>query len=164
MKWLSGIVTLGILGLLLFSYTTPKQNIEMEKNRPKVIKTDAEWQQLLDPESYKVLRQNGTEYPHTGQYNDFFQTGKYFCKGCGSFLFASDSKFASSCGWPSFFETEKDAVQYIEDLSHGMRRVEVRCSNCNGHLGHVFNDGPEDKTGLRYCINSVALTFEPDEN
>ncbi|MCO5231675.1 MAG: peptide-methionine (R)-S-oxide reductase MsrB [Chitinophagales bacterium] len=163
MKWLS-IITL----ILLFgcnSSSTTHQNINMENSssQARIIKTEAEWKQILDPEAFNVLRQSGTEYPHTGQYNQFFQEGKYYCKGCNSFLFSSDTKFNSSCGWPSFYDVQKDAIQYIQDLSHGMRRIEVRCSTCDGHLGHVFEDGPRDKTGLRYCINSAALVFIPNK-
>lgn len=146
---------------LIAQNTTVKQNTIMSNIQPKVVKTDEEWREILDPESYRVLRQDGTEYPNTGQYNIFDEVGKYYCKGCGSYLFSSDEKFASTCGWPSFFDVQPEAVQYVEDLSHGMRRVEVRCTQCDGHLGHVFEDGPRDKTGLRYCINSVALNFEP---
>lgn len=132
-------------------------------NTPKVYKTDAEWQQILDPESFRILRQNGTEYPYSGKYDKFYEPGKYYCKGCHAYLFSSDTKYNSGCGWPAFYDVQKDAIRYIEDLSHGMRRVEVRCATCDGHLGHVFEDGPRDKTGLRYCINSVAMEFEPLE-
>ncbi|MCZ2392359.1 MAG: peptide-methionine (R)-S-oxide reductase MsrB [Chitinophagales bacterium] len=153
---------------LLYSCNTSsskRQYINMEKNTtpPTVIKTEAEWKQILDAESFRILRQSETEYPHTGKYNNFFQKGKYYCKGCQSYLFSSDTKFNSSCGWPSFYDVQKDAVRYVQDFSHGMQRVEVRCANCDGHLGHVFEDGPLDKTGLRFCINSAALEFSPIE-
>ncbi|MCO5249074.1 MAG: peptide-methionine (R)-S-oxide reductase MsrB [Chitinophagales bacterium] len=130
---------------------------------PQVVKSDEEWKAQLDPESYYVLRQAGTEMPHTGKYYNFFDGGKYYCKACGAYLFSSDQKFHSSCGWPSFYDVQKGAIKYIEDNSHGMRRIETRCANCDSHLGHVFDDGPLDKTGLRYCINSVSLTFKPEK-
>lgn len=134
-----------------------------ENTSPKVVKTNAEWQQILDPESFRVLRLSGTEYPYSGKYDKFYEPGKYFCKGCNAYLFSSDTKYNSGCGWPAFYDVQKDAITYIEDNTHGMKRVEVRCATCDGHLGHVFEDGPRDKTGLRYCINSVAMEFEPIE-
>jgi len=117
-------------------------------------------QQRLDPQSYEVLVNKGTERPHSGEYNLHFDAGTYHCKGCGAALFTSDSKFDAHCGWPSFDRAlANDTVKEVFDDSHGMRRTEVICANCKGHLGHVFNDGPTD-TGLRYCINSVSLDFK----
>jgi peptide-methionine (R)-S-oxide reductase len=128
-----------------------------------VVKTEAEWLEQLGPERYRILRGKGTEYPGTGEYDKHFQPGTYACAGCGTVLFDSDSKFDAHCGWPSF---DQEAVQGVvaekRDLSHGMIRTEILCKNCGGHLGHVFNDGPTE-TGLRYCVNSLSLTFEGNE-
>lgn len=127
----------------------------------KVEKSDAEWKAELSPEEYAVLRKAGTERAFTGEYTDTETTGVYKCKACQAELFRSDTKFHSGCGWPSFYQPITDTVEYIEDTSHGMKRVEVRCANCGSHLGHVFPDGYGTPTGDRYCINSVSLTLEP---
>lgn len=129
----------------------------------KVIKSDGEWREILTPEQYDILRQKGTERPYTGIYNDHYEKGTYQCAACGQVLFKSDTKYPSHCGWPAFYDVEqKGRVIRRTDRSHGMVRVEVMCSRCGGHLGHVFEDGPPP-TGLRYCINSVSLKFVPDE-
>lgn len=123
--------------------------------------SEQDWQQRLSPEEYYVLRQKGTERPFAGIYTDSEETGVYHCRGCHAKLFDSAHKFHSGCGWPSFDRTiSSDALHETLDLSYGMRRIEVTCRNCGGHLGHVFDDGPTDTTGMRYCINSIALTFE----
>ncbi len=130
----------------------------------KIQKSDAEWRELLTPQQYAVLRQQGTERPFTGEYVNEKTPGVYQCAACGNPLFASDTKFDSGSGWPSFYDVvDKGNVELRVDLSHGMRRVEVVCSRCDSHLGHVFEDGPRDTTGLRYCINSVSLKLAPDD-
>ena len=131
----------------------------------KVEKTDAEWRQQLDPEQYRILRQAGTERPYVGEYTDTEEPGTYNCAGCGEELFTNDTKFHSGCGWPAFFAPSKEGVvEAHEDNSFGMRRVEVLCESCGGHLGHVFNDAPHMPGGLRYCINSKSLDFEPSKS
>ncbi len=129
----------------------------------KVRKTDEEWRAELDPDRFAILRQAGTEPPWSGELLVNHEDGVYRCGACNAELFRSDAKFESGSGWPSFFQpVSEDAVELEEDVSHGMRRIEVRCGTCDSHLGHVFPDGPAP-TGQRYCINSLALEFEPEE-
>jgi peptide-methionine (R)-S-oxide reductase len=128
----------------------------------KIKKTDAEWKAALSPEQYRVLREKGTERAFTGKYNIHKEKGMYVCAGCGSPLFSSDTKFDSGCGWPSFFEAlDKEKIKEVRDISFGMIRIEILCAKCDGHLGHVFDDGPKP-TGLRYCVNSLSLDFKKD--
>ena len=122
-------------------------------------KTETDWKRKLTPEQYHVLREKGTEMPFTGKYDLFFDKGKYKCAACSNVLFTSQTKFDSGCGWPAFFAANENSIVTKEDNTFGMRRIEVMCKKCGGHLGHVFDDGPEP-TGKRYCINSLALSFE----
>ncbi len=131
----------------------------------RVDKSDAEWRAQLSPQEYAVLRQGGTEPAFAGEYTDTATTGVYRCRACSQELFRSDAKFASHCGWPSFYApTEDDAVELIEDRTMGMVRTEARCANCGSHLGHVFEgEGYDVPTDQRWCINSISLTLEPVE-
>jgi peptide-methionine (R)-S-oxide reductase len=135
----------------------------MTETKDKVVRSGAEWRASLSPEQYHVLREKGTERPFTGALTENHETGNYHCAGCGALLFLSGAKFDSGCGWPSFMiPADSTVVEEHEDRSFGMRRIEVMCARCGGHLGHVFPDGPRP-TGLRYCINSASLTFSREE-
>ena len=126
-------------------------------------KIEEEWKKKLTPQQYKILREKSTEIPFTGKLLHNKDKGKYTCAGCGAVLFDSDTKFDSGTGWPSFYDAKKGAIKFIEDNSMFMRRTEVVCAKCGGHLGHIFNDGPTDKTGKRFCINSACLVFEKEK-
>lgn len=139
----------------------------MEKPMPnapdgKVVRSDEEWKRILTPEQYRILREKGTERAWTGEYNETMTPGTYECAGCGAVLFRSEGKFIAHCGWPAF-DRAADGVAITEtrDTSHGMVRTEVTCPRCDGHLGHLFEDGPTE-TGMRYCINSVSIKLKPD--
>ncbi|WP_340076542.1 peptide-methionine (R)-S-oxide reductase MsrB [Leptobacterium sp. I13] len=135
----------------------------MKINKYPISKTEEEWKAQLSNEEYRVLRQKGTEYPHTGKYNLHFDDGSYTCKGCGTQLFESGAKFKSNCGWPSFDDAMEGTIEYRIDKSHGIIRTEIVCANCGSHLGHVFDDGSTE-TGQRYCVNSASLNFKNTKN
>ena len=130
-------------------------------DKTKLTVSNEEWKKILPAEVYAISREANTEYPFTGKYNEFDELGEYYCAVCGNHLFRSSSKFASTCGWPSFYEADKEGVSYKRDSTHGMERIEVLCKRCDSHLGHVFNDGPPP-TGTRFCMNSVSLDFQAD--
>lgn len=133
-----------------------------DRTTSKVEKSDEEWRRELTPEQFRVMRQQGTERAFTGPYWDNKREGRYSCVGCGRLLFDSETKYDSGTGWPSFWApVDQDAVSLAEDNSHGMRRIEVRCADCEAHLGHLFDDGP-NPTGLRYCMNGTALLFDEE--
>lgn len=164
------IVMLSLFSLQFCSQKPKSMENTYPKNNPYYSRTDktklnvpnSEWKKILPTDLYYVAREADTERPFTGKYNDFDEIGEYYCAVCGNHLFRSSSKFASTCGWPSFFEADKDGVDYKRDSSHGMERIEVLCKRCGSHLGHVFNDGPKP-TGMRYCMNSISLDFERDK-
>lgn len=151
----------------------PEKNPSMEnsttKNNPYYSRTDrtkldvpnSEWKKILQEDVYLISREANTERPGTGKYNVYDEKGDYYCAVCGNHLFRSDAKFSSTCGWPSFFEADKEGTAYKRDSTYGMERIEVLCKRCDSHLGHVFNDGPPP-TGTRYCMNSVSLDFVGD--
>ena len=134
----------------------------LKMSKYPVEKSEENWKQELSAEEYRILRQAGTEYPFTGKYNDHFEQGTYCCKGCGAPLYSSSAKFDSGCGWPSYDRSIEGAIEYRQDYSMGMRRVEILCANCGGHQGHIFDDGPT-ATGQRYCVNSASIDFQADK-
>ncbi len=158
-----------LLGLFLATLESCAQNNQttkssnpMNNEQFSVKKSEEEWRKALTPEAYQVLREKGTERPFSGKYYTLTDKGTYSCAACGETLFSSTTKFDAGCGWPSFYEAlDKTKIKENRDTSHGMIRIEVVCAKCGGHLGHVFDDGP-NPTGLRYCINSVSLEFKKE--
>ena len=163
---------LRIFSLVVFLVTiTSCKQVETKKTTNKNLKTmpykttksETEWKALLSPAQFYVLREKGTESPGTGTYNLHFKKGTYSCAGCGTQLFESNHKYESHCGWPSFDDAIPGTINQIKDTSLGMIRTEIVCANCGGHLGHIFDDGPQQTTGKRYCVNSLSLDFEEEK-
>jgi peptide-methionine (R)-S-oxide reductase len=148
---------------LIVSILISINSFSQEKNKKnmvkKIIKTEQEWKQILTPQEYYVLREKGTDRPSEGGLTSHFEKGTYLCAACDTQLFESNSKFESHCGWPSFDDAIKGRVEFVLDKSHGMIRTEIICTACEGHLGHVFNDGPKETTGQRYCVNTTSIKF-----
>jgi len=132
-------------------------------SKKKLKKSEKEWKKILTPEQYQILREKGTEMAFTGEYDKYFEEGTYTCAGCGTSLFESETKYDSGCGWPAFYKSLPNTIEETPDYSFGRSRTEITCSKCDGHLGHVFPDGPRP-TGLRYCVNSVSLNFISEDN
>ena len=143
--------------------TTTKKN-EMTKETDKIVKTEAEWQQQLTEQQYYVLRQKGTDRPGDGGYTKHFEKGTYLCAACDAQLFESNSKYESHCGWPSFDDAIPGTIDLTKDTTLGMIRTEITCTKCDGHLGHIFDDGPRETTGKRYCVNTSSIKFVKTEN
>jgi len=135
----------------------------MDKKTTKIVKTEAEWRAQLTPQEYYVLREKGTDRPGDHGYTKFFEKGTYVCRACEAKLFASNSKYESHCGWPSFDDAIPGTVDFHRDLSAGMVRTEITCTACGGHLGHIFDDGPKETTGKRYCVNTSSIKFIPSK-
>lgn len=146
-----------IIFLLFNSSLIAQENSKMEK---KANKTEAEWKEILTPQQYYVLREKGTDKPGDYGYTKHFEKGTYHCAACDAQLFVSNTKYESHCGWPSFDDAIDGTVDFILDTTHGMTRTEITCTNCGGHLGHIFDDGPKKTTGKRYCVNTTSIRFE----
>tara|TARA_R110001583_G_scaffold78855_1_gene213505 strand:- start:581 stop:1060 length:480 start_codon:yes stop_codon:yes gene_type:complete len=151
-----------ILSLLISTHSFSQENSKKNMTK-KVIKTEQEWKEQLTPQEYFVLREKGTDRPSEGGLTSHFEKGTYHCAACNTQLFESNSKFESHCGWPSFDDAIKGTVDYVVDKSHGMIRNEIICASCGGHLGHIFNDGPKETTGQRYCVNTTSIKFVKGE-
>lgn len=147
------------IAVFVFSLQSFAQESQQSKMTKKITKSEQEWKEILTDQQYYVLREKGTDRPGNGGFTKHFEKGTYLCAGCDAQLFASNSKYESHCGWPSFDDALDGAVDYVLDKTHGMIRTEIICTNCDGHLGHVFNDGPQETTGKRYCVNTSSLKF-----
>jgi len=150
-----------IILLIMFNFTLNAQN--NSKTDLKVSKTEEEWKKILTEQQYYVLREKGTDRPGDHGLTKHFEKGAYFCAACDAQLFKSDSKYESHCGWPSFDDAIEGTVNLTPDRSHGMIRTEVTCNSCGGHLGHIFDDGPKDTTGKRYCVNTTSIKFKKSD-
>ena len=150
--------TLALLIIILIGQTLIAQ--ETTTMTKKVEKTESEWKQILRPQEYYVLREKGTDRPGDDGYTKHFEKGTYHCAACDAQLFESGTKYESHCGWPSFDDAIEGSVEYVLDKTHGMIRTEIVCTSCGGHLGHLFDDGPKDTTGKRYCVNTTSIRFE----
>ena len=150
------MVTILLILTAFYSYSQKTNTTKMVK---KNTKTDKEWNNILTPQQYVVLRQKGTDAPSEDGYTSHFEKGTYHCAACDLQLFESNSKFESHCGWPSFDDAIKGTINYVLDKSGGMIRTEIICASCDSHLGHIFNDGPKETTGKRYCVNTTSLKF-----
>lgn len=143
---------------------TKKAKTETQSKIKSMKKTDAEWKKELTPEEYYILREKGTDRPGNGGYTKHFEKGTYECAACGTQLFESNSKYESHCGWPSFDDAIDGTVEFTRDTSVGMIRTEITCKACDGHLGHIFDDGPRETTGKRYCVNTTSIKFVKSDN
>ena len=157
-------VLLLFLMILFVSCTTNAQKKKSSKKQmankvEKIMKTEEEWKAQLTPQEYYVLRQKGTDRPGDGGYTKHFEKGTYHCRACDLQLFESGSKYESHCGWPSFDDAIEGTIIFTPDYSHGMIRTEITCARCDGHLGHIFDDGPKETTGKRYCVNTSSIKF-----
>ena len=155
-------LALTIIILILFCH-----NLQAQKSEPmndKVNKTEEEWKAILSPEQYYILREKGTDRPGDFGYTTHFEKGTYLCAACDSQLFESNTKYESHCGWPSFDDAIPGKIEFVRDASLGTTRTEIICKTCDGHLGHIFDDGPKETTGKRYCVNSTSITFVKSED
>jgi len=164
---MKNILTLLIITLMMSctgnAQQSKKENKKMADNKDKVVKTEAEWKAELTDQEYYVLRQKGTDRAGNGGYTKHFEKGTYLCRACDAQLFESGSKYESNCGWPSFDDAIPGTIDFTKDVSHGMIRTEITCTKCDGHLGHIFDDGPKETTGKRYCVNTSSIKFVPAE-
>jgi len=151
-----------IITLIIFNFTLMAQ--DNSKTNFKVSKTEDDWKKILTDQQYYVLREKGTDRPGDYGYTKHFEKGTYHCAACGAQLFESGTKYESDCGWPSFDDAIKGSVNFTLDTSQGMVRTEITCNSCGGHLGHIFDDGPKETTGKRYCVNTSSIKFEKSEN
>lgn len=154
------IVSFCILLLITFQLSAQKNN--KKKMSEKIIKSESEWKAELSTQEYYVLREKGTDRPSQDGYTSHFEKGTYHCTACDAQLFQSNSKYESHCGWPSFDDAIKGTVTYIKDATQGMIRTEIICASCDGHLGHIFDDGPKETTGKRYCVNTSSIKFKKE--